>query len=51
MNKIKIAAISVGGVVVFAHIGLLGYVFNRPKQPGTSDPYYQHSKRNSLFFI
>ncbi len=33
MNKIKIAAISVGGVVVFAHIGLLGYVFNRPKQP------------------
>ena len=33
MNKIKIAAISVGGVVAFAHIGLLGYVFNRPKQP------------------
>jgi len=33
MNKLKIAAISVGGVVAFAHIGLLGYVFNRPKQP------------------
>ena len=33
MNKIKIAAISIGGVVAFAHIGLLGYVFNRPKQP------------------
>ncbi|BCU93926.1 MAG: hypothetical protein CM15mV3_2120 [Caudoviricetes sp.] len=33
MNKIKIAAISVGGVVALAHIGLLGYVFNRPKQP------------------
>ena len=33
MNKIKFAAISVGGVVAFAHIGLLGYVFNRPKQP------------------
>ena len=33
MNKLKIAAISVGGVVAFAHIGLLGYVFHRPKQP------------------
>ena len=33
MNNLKIAAISVGGVVAFAHIGLLGYVFNRPKQP------------------
>ncbi len=33
MNKLKIAAISVGGVVAFAHIGLLGYVFHRPRQP------------------
>ena len=33
MNNLKIAAISVGGVVAFAHIGLLGYVFHRPKQP------------------
>ena len=33
MNNLKIAAISVGGVVAFAHIGLLGYVFNRPKEP------------------
>ncbi len=30
MNKLKIAAISVGGVVAFAHIG---YVFHRPRQP------------------
>ena len=31
--SIKWFAISVGGVVAFAHVGLLGYVFNRPKQP------------------
>ena len=38
MNKIKIAAIGVGGVVAFAHIGLLGYVFNRPRQPAIPVP-------------
>ena len=31
--SIKWFAISVGGVVAFAHVGLLGYVVNRPKQP------------------
>ena len=31
MNKIKIAAISLGGLVAVAHIGLLGYVL-RPQQ-------------------
>ncbi len=30
--SIKWFAISVGGVVAFAHVGLLGYVVNRPKQ-------------------
>ena len=33
MNKLKIVAASVGGVFVVAHIGLLGYVIHRPKQP------------------
>ena len=33
MNKLKIVAASVVGVFVVAHIGLLGYVIHRPKQP------------------
>ena len=32
-NKIKIAAGVVGGAFALAHIGLLGYVIHRPKQP------------------
>jgi hypothetical protein len=33
MNKLKIAAGAVGGLFAVAHIGLLGYVIHRPKQP------------------
>jgi|TARA_B100000085_G_scaffold239095_1_gene228888 hypothetical protein len=32
-NKLKIAAGVVGGAFAIAHIGLLGYVIHRPKQP------------------
>ena len=32
-NKLKIAAGVVGGAFALAHIGLLGYVIHRPKQP------------------
>ena len=32
MNKIKIAAISLGGLVAISHIGLLGYVIRQPKR-------------------
>jgi len=32
-NKIKIAAGVVGGAFAIAHIGLLGYVIHKPKQP------------------
>jgi hypothetical protein len=33
MNKLKIVAGAVGGLFAVAHIGLLGYVIHRPKQP------------------
>ena len=33
MNKIKIAAISIGGLFAVAHIGLLGYVIRQPRRP------------------
>ena len=32
-NKLKIVAATVGGLFAVAHIGLLGYVVHRPKQP------------------
>ena len=32
-NKLKIVAATVGGLFAVAHIGLLGYVVNRPKHP------------------
>ncbi len=32
-NKVKIAAGVVGGAFAIAHIGLLGYVIHKPKQP------------------
>ena len=32
-NKLKIAAAAVGGLFAVAHVGLLGYVIHRPKQP------------------
>tara|TARA_B100000902_G_scaffold383175_1_gene421723 strand:- start:964 stop:1551 length:588 start_codon:yes stop_codon:yes gene_type:complete len=32
-TKVKIAAGAVGGLFAVAHIGLLGYVIHRPKQP------------------
>ena len=32
-NKLKIVVGAVGGLFAVAHIGLLGYVVNRPKQP------------------
>tara|TARA_B100002019_G_C21193915_1_gene560349 strand:+ start:185 stop:769 length:585 start_codon:yes stop_codon:yes gene_type:complete len=32
-TKLKIAVGAVGGLFAFAHIGLLGYVIHRPKQP------------------
>ena len=35
-NKLKIAAGVVGGAFAIAHIGLLGYVIHRPKQPRVS---------------
>lgn len=32
-SKLKIAAAAVGGLFAVAHVGLLGYVIHRPKQP------------------
>jgi hypothetical protein len=32
-SKLKIAAAAVGGLFAIAHVGLLGYVIHRPKQP------------------
>jgi len=47
MNKIKIAAISLGSLVAIAHIGLLGYVIRQPKQtievPTISIPHGPYS--------
>ena len=33
MSKLKIVAGAVGGLIAIAHVGLLGYVIHRPKQP------------------
>ena len=33
MIKFKYVVATVGGLLAVAHVGLLGYVFNRPKQP------------------
>jgi len=47
MNKLKIAAISLGGIVAIGHIGLLGYVLRpqpRVQQPPAFDlPYGPYS--------
>ena len=40
MNKLKIAAASVGGVIVVAHIGLLGYVFRQEPKPVIQPPTF-----------
>ena len=40
MNKLKIAAASVGGVFVVAHIGLLGYVFRQEPEPVIQPPTF-----------
>ena len=40
MNKLKIAAASVGGVIVVAHIGLLGYVFRQEPEPVIQPPTF-----------
>ena len=40
MNKLKIAAASVGGVIVVAHIGLLGYVFKQEPESVIQPPTF-----------
>jgi hypothetical protein len=37
MSRIKWAAISVGGVVVVAHIGVLGHLIRRPPEPKVAE--------------
>ena len=37
MSRIKWAAISVGGVIAVAHIGVLGHLIRRPPEPKVAD--------------
>ena len=37
MSRIKWAAISVGGVIAVAHIGVLGHLIRRPPEPKVAE--------------
>ena len=37
MSRIKWAAISVGGVIAVAHIGVLGHLIRRPPEPKVTE--------------
>ncbi len=37
MSRIKWAAISIGGIVAVAHIGVMGHLMRRPPEPSIAE--------------